>query len=75
MNIDLFIKQRGLSPQDKLSNDTDSYWKLKDLLEDFVECQNEEQSLPVDGVNDCKHEHIIGGDGCFECADCGVKDH
>jgi hypothetical protein len=20
----------------------------------------------------CEHKHIIGGDGCFECADCGA---
>ena len=23
----------------------------------------------------CKHGHIVGGDGCFECADCGRADH
>tara|TARA_R110000851_G_scaffold145613_3_gene285158 strand:+ start:144 stop:410 length:267 start_codon:yes stop_codon:yes gene_type:complete len=21
----------------------------------------------------CEHKHIIGGDGCFECVDCGVR--
>lgn len=25
--------------------------------------------------NNCEHEHIIGGDSCFECADCGTKYH
>lgn len=34
-------------------------------------------SLPdvVGSLPKCKHEHIIGGDGCFECADCGVRDY
>jgi len=53
MDIELFIKQRGLNPQEKLDNDTGGYWKLKDLLQDFVECQNEGQSLPIDSVSNC----------------------
>lgn len=33
--VEEFIKQRGLNPQEKLDNDTGGYWKLKDLLVDF----------------------------------------
>ena len=43
MDIDKFIEQRGLNPLEKLDNDTDGFWYLKDLLEDFVDQQNEKQ--------------------------------
>jgi len=66
MDIELFIKQRGLNPQEKLDNDTGGYWELKDLLEDFVECQNEGQALPLVDVNAClpnlqdlQHKHDL----------------
>ncbi len=23
--------------------------------------------------NSCKHTHVLGGDGCYTCAECGTK--
>lgn len=81
MNIELFIKQRGLNPQEKLDNNTGGYWKLKDLLEDFVDCQNEGQSLPIDSVSNCSKEcewkaetfDNIGMPLTEYCEGCGAK--
>lgn len=28
--------------------------------------------VPKGTLPKCEHKHIIGGDGCFECADCGA---
>jgi len=45
VSVDLFLKQRGLNPQEKLDNDTDGYWTLKDLLIDFID-QSKELNKP-----------------------------
>lgn len=42
--------------------------KLEKIIED--------QKKEIDArLNRCEHKTITGGDGCFECEDCGVKDH
>lgn len=53
MDIDLFIRQRGLDPQEKISSSDDSYWTLKELLEDLLDRQNKEYESRIDNTAPC----------------------
>ena len=45
----------------------------RDLAKDIENAVKNHVDLAY--VSNCKHKTIIGGDGLFECDDCGVKDH
>tara|TARA_R110000744_G_scaffold293350_1_gene403755 strand:- start:68 stop:304 length:237 start_codon:yes stop_codon:yes gene_type:complete len=59
--------------------DTETAIANMKILNLLVDLRAEAEQLILSGVvvpkgtlPKCEHKHIIGGDGCFECADCGA---
>lgn len=53
-----------------LKHNVDEYKEY--AIQDFIAGYNSAQLSKEEDPKKCKHETILGGDGCFYCADCGA---